>query len=528
LSFVVIISGLLEGHVSQVRKGILNGWKEIGGYVGRDIRTVERWEKQRGLPVRRVPGAGRATVYALISELDEWLVNSKPEGKEAEFDSEPESQAAASAEFTEMERVLPGVSGGETFPAVSVMASSAPPPNEPGSPGFVERRKTVRVSEARPDRLTLAGVAAAIGLGLIWLLAWPVSKSHAKNVARTAQSLPDSGIKSSWVPRTSQVPGVDALYLRGVYFYEQRTPESLEHSLKDFNDAIEKDPGYAPAYAGLANTYNLLREYSMMPESEAYPKAQEAARRAVALDPKLPEAHASLGFIDFFWSWNPSAAENEFRTALALDPSSPVAHHWYGSMLMHEGRFDEALKQLDIAQRLDPTSTAILSTQAFALGLSGHRGEAEDMLQDVLNEMPDATSPHATLVGLSKIEPRDPARLLTEMRRVAELRRNEEMLQVANAAEPAYRSGGEPAMWAAILAEEGRLHPGSANKTYLMVEAEAMLGRHDAALADLTDLTRRRDPQVIGILIDPNLSTLHSDPRFGQLVASVGLPPLQR
>ena len=66
--------------MNQVRKDILNGWKEIGGYVGRDVRTVERWEKLRGLPVRRVPGAGRATVYALISELDEWLANSKPEG----------------------------------------------------------------------------------------------------------------------------------------------------------------------------------------------------------------------------------------------------------------------------------------------------------------------------------------------------------------------------------------------------------------------------------------------------------------
>jgi hypothetical protein len=83
-------------------------------------------------------------------------------------------------------------------------------------------------------------------------------------------------------------------------------------------------------------------------------------------------------------------------------------------------------------------------------------------------------------------------------------------------------------MWAAIYAAEAKLHPGPANKTYLMVESEAMLGHHDAALADLTDLIRRRDPQVIGIVVDPSLATLHSDPRFGRLVASVGLPPLHR
>jgi len=510
--------------MTQVRKDILNGWKEIGGYVGRDIRTVERWEKQRGLPVRRVPGAGRATVYALISELDEWLANSKPEEKEAEFGGELELQAAAPADSLDLEPVVSA-----TFSPVSAVVSRATQANEPGSPGFVERRKTVRIIPAEPDRLTLAGMAAAIGFALIWLLAWPVSKSHAKNVwTPTAQAIPDAGIKSSWVPRSSPVAGVDNLYLRGIYFYEQRTPESLEHSLKDFNDAIAKDPGYAPAYAGLANTYNLLREYSVMPEAEAYPKAQEAAKRAVALDPKLPTAHASLGFVDFFWSWDAAAAENEFRTALALDPSSVVAHHWYGSILMHEGRYGEALKQLDIAQRLDPTSTAVLSTQELALGLSGHKGEAVEMLQDMLNETPDATSPHAILEALSKIEPRDTTRFLAEMRRVGELRHNEEILQVANAAEPAYLSGGEPAMWAAIYAAEAKLHPGPANKTYLMVESEAMLGHHDAALADLTDLIRRRDPQVIGIVVDPSLATLHSDPRFGRLVASVGLPPLHR
>jgi Tfp pilus assembly protein PilF len=529
LSFVVIISGLQEGHVSQVRKGILNGWKEIGGYVGRDIRTVERWEKQRGLPVRRVPGAGRATVYALIAELDEWLVNSKPEGKEAEFGSEPELQAAAFAELSEVEPVVLVDLKAKASPVFSEMTSAALPANEPGSPGFVERRKTGPILPAAPDRLTLAGIAAAVGFALIWLLAWPVSKSHAKNLGEPkAQSAPESVTRGSRMVRGSQVAGVDALYLRGIYFYEQRTPESLGHSLNDFKEAIAKDPNYAPAYAGLANTYNLLREYSVMPEAEAYAKAREAAERAVALDPTLPDAHAALGFIDFFWSWDAAKAESEFRTALALDSSSAVAHHWYGSMLMHEGRFDEALKQLDIAQRLDPTSTAILSTRAFALGLSGHRGQAEDMLQDVLNETPDATSPHATLAGLSKIQPRDPTQFLVEMRRVAELRHSDEMLRVAAAAEPAYRSGGEPAMWGAIFAEEAKLHPGVTNKTYLMVEAEALMGRKEDAMTDLTELTQRRDPQVIGILIDPSLSTLHSDPRFGRLVASVGLPPLQR
>lgn len=374
-------------------------------------------------------------------------------------------------------------------------------------------------------RIAFAAITMAMAAGLLFVIAWPLARSHAKNV--TDLSAAQGEAKGLSAPSRSPVPGVDALYLQGVYFYEQRTPESLEHSLNDLNTAIAKDPNYAPAYAALANTYNLLREYSKMPDAEAYPKAKAAAEHAIALDPKLPDAHASLGFVDFFWSWDPAAAEREFRTALALDPASVVAHHWYGSMLMHEGRFNEALEQLDMAQRLQPNSAAIISTRALALGLSGHRGEAVDMMQNVLKETPAATSPHAILEALSQQQPRDIGRYVVEMRRVAELRQSDAMLHVADAAGQAYRSGGEKAMWNAILAEEGRQHTGQ-QKTYLMVEAEAFLGRNDAALSDLTDLARLRDPDVIGVLIDPSFEGIKGDPRFGQIVASVGLPPLQR
>jgi hypothetical protein len=330
------------------------------------------------------------------------------------------------------------------------------------------------------------------------------------------------------VPYSSRISGVDELYLQGIYFYEQRTPESLQRSQDDFSGAIARDPDYAPAYAAMANTYNLMREYSVMPDGVAYPKALAAAWHAVELDPKLPDAHASLGFIDFFWLWDATAAEREFHTALALDPSSVLAHHWYGSMLTHEGRYKEAIEQLDLAQCLEPTSAAILSTRAFALGLSGHRGEAVAMLQALVSETPGVSAPHAILATLSKVEPQDSARFLFEMRRAAELRHSEEMLQVAAAAGPALRSGGDRAMWAAILATEERLHPGASNRTFLMAEAETALGRDQAAFADLKLLLQRRDPALIGVIVDPTLFPLRRDKRFGELIASIGLPPLQQ
>ena len=529
---------LQEGPVSQVRKDILNGWKEIGGYVCRDIRTVERWEKQRGLPVRRVPGAGRATVYALISELDEWLANSKPEGKElaadgldGEISSEPVSRFSSSPQPQWAEGKTVSSPVPEQFPARS--ATEGKPTLEESGPVPIERRrKPVAAGLPYPAarrRTLIAGVTMAVAASLVCVLAWPLVRSHAKPaVERGPYGLEPGGKSSGAPPYRSQIAGVDDLYLRGMYFYEQRTPDSLTHSLDNFSEAIGKDPNYAPAYVGLANTYNLLREYSVMPDAEAYPKARAAAERAVALDPKLPQAHASLGFIDFFWSWDTVGAEREFRTALALDPSSVLAHHWYGSMLTHEGRYREAIEQLDLAQRLQPTSVAILSTRALALGLSGHRGEAVDMLQDVASGTPAAASPHNVLAILSRVQPRDPARFLEETRRVAELRHRDEMLQVASAAEPAYRSGGENAMWAAILATEERVHPGAGNRTMLMVDAETALGRNDAAFADLAQIAQRREPELIGVVLDPTLLPLHRDPRFGKLIAAMGLPPLRQ
>jgi tetratricopeptide (TPR) repeat protein len=511
--------------VSQVRKDILNGWKEIGGYVCRDVRTVERWEKQRGLPVRRVPGEGRSTVYALIPELDEWLEKSKSDGAEVAVDGLPSDAGVPRSPtlFDWVDAAAVAPLAVESLSATDVTAPSAVAAVD-SAPTAAPVRDTRAWFRPSHRKLVVRGAVAA-AVGLVCLVASPLVRSHANPSVEASKYSLDKRDASA-VPYRSQVAGVDALYLRGMYLFEQRTPQSLERSLDDFSSAIARDPNYAPAYAGLANTYTLLREYSVMPDAEAYPKARAAAEHAVALDPRLPQAHASLGFIDFFWAWDGKAAEREFQTALTLDPSSVLARHWYGSMLMHQGRFSEAIGQLDLAQRLEPTSAAVLSTRALALGLNGHRGEAIDMLQDLVNATPGVSSPHAMLMILSRAEPREPSLYLDEMRKTAELRHSDEMLQEVNAAEPAYRSGGESAMWASILATEKRLHPAASGKTYMMAEAEASLGHSDAVFADLNDLAQRRDPAVIGFTVDPSIMPLRGDPRYRRLADSIGLPPV--
>jgi tetratricopeptide (TPR) repeat protein len=481
--------------VTAAKKDILQGWKDIAAYVSRDVRTVKRWEKQRGLPVRRMPGEGRANVYALIPDLDRWLSNTVS-------GEEPETKADQEA-----------------------LLAETPPPSElnvaPIAVDPVPSQTQTHERTFNPQRLWILAAVVVLCVGAITPF---VIRAHRHEQA--AEVPPFNPTQTAhMVKYSSKVDGVDALYLRGIYFYEQRTPDTLDRALKCFLEAVAKDPSYAPAYAGLAQTYNLIREYSMMPEAEAYTKAKAAAQQAIALDPKLSEAHASLGFVEFFFDWKPAEAEREFHTAIELDPNSALAHHWYGSMLTHEARFTESLAQLDLAQRLQPTSTSILSDRAFALGLSGHRNEAADMLQEVLNDDPRSPAPHGILSTISLVEPRDLPRFLDESRRFSTLRHDPQGLKRLDAFEPAYRAGGASALWQAMLAEEERAHPSPNDRTYGMATAEAALGQRDASFHDLSQLAARRDRSLIGILIDPLISSERDDPRFAAIVTSIGFPP---
>jgi len=482
--------------VTPAKKDILQGWKDIASYVSRDVRTVKRWEKQRGLPVRRMPGEGRANVYALIPELDSWLSNTTVVEHEEDLLAASQDDSEEDAEVTK-----------EPSTAVCADEFSAP---------------LIHSHQRRQWPIVAAFILFFAALAAVPF----VLRAH-RATTQSAVDLPPFNPTQTAreVKYNSKQPGVDALYLRGIYFYEQRTPETLNHALQCFQQAVDKDPGYGPAYAGLAQTYNLIREYSVMPEAEAYAKAKTAAQRAIALDPHLSDAHASLGFVEFFYDWNATGAEREFHTAISLDPSSALAHHWYASMLTHQARFSESLAQLDIAQRLQPTSISILSDRAFALALSGHRNEAADLLQEIVNEDPNSPSPHRTLGNISMLEPRDIPRNLYEIRRFATLRHDAAGLKLLDELELAFRAGGATAMWRALLAEEERNHPSPDDRTYAMAEAEAALGQNEASLHDLNQLLAKHNLSLSGLAIDTLLTSLHGDPRFSAIEIAVGLPP---
>ncbi len=447
-----------EGNTLKDRR--LSGWKEIAAFFGKDERTLKRWEARRGLPVHRLPGVGRATVYAFAGELEQWL---KSAGRDEADDLD-----------------------------VSGDTEDAPPPSPAEYP------------PKRGRKWLFAGLGATgtvLALGLAWSLTGPFTANE-----------------------TPHKPEAVELYLKGSYFWNKRTPAELDRAVQYFNLAIAKDPTYAEAYMGLANCYNLLREYTTMPAEEAYPKAKAAAERAIALNDRLADAHTALAFVEFYWSRDMPRAERAFRRALELDPNSVRAHHWYGTALLHLGKFDLALAEISKAQQLDPRSRAILADKGLILYYAGHVQEAVDLLEQLAESEPDYLSPRAYLSAIYFAEKNYESYVKEELL-AARLLGDSNRASVAESAGDAFKSSGPAAMLAAILKEQERVYSAGGGNAYALARTHALLGDQSRALSLLKEANAKRDQGMLGMRIDPALASLRSNADFQHLLVDVGLPP---
>ncbi|MGH8198508.1 MAG: protein kinase domain-containing protein [Steroidobacteraceae bacterium] len=162
-------------------------------------------------------------------------------------------------------------------------------------------------------------------------------------------------------------PEAYELYLKGRYFWNKRTPSGLHRSINYFGQAVQKDPQFARAYAGLADSYGLLTEYQVLPAKETYADAKAAALRAIELDPDLAQARASLAYVKHFYEWDSKGAEAEFKRALEINPRYATAHQWYAEFLAAMGRGREALAGIQRARKIDPLSLIVNSVEAHVL-----------------------------------------------------------------------------------------------------------------------------------------------------------------
>jgi DNA-binding winged helix-turn-helix (wHTH) protein/Tfp pilus assembly protein PilF len=326
---------------------------------------------------------------------------------------------------------------------------------------------------------------------------------------------------SSASPHHPANPEADDLYLKGRYYWNKRTPDGLNKAVDYFTQAIVRDPNYAQAYAGLADCYNLLREYTAMPDKEAYPRALAAAKRAVELDDNLAEAHASLGFISFYWSWDAAAAEHEFQRALELNPNDVSAHHWYATALSAAGREEEALAEIEQARRLDPTSTSVLADKGLLLFNAGQQEQAVALLKQMEATEPEFVSPHRYLADIYFVT-NDYPRYLAEYRKTAQLVHDEQALEIAASAEKGFPENGGPGMLNALLKTQEKLYQEDRMSPYALADSYALLGKKQKALYYLQAAYDRHDGAFLSLAVDHALISLHNEPLYHALLARVG------
>jgi tetratricopeptide (TPR) repeat protein len=417
----------------------LGSWKEIAVFLDHSESTVKRWERDRGLPVHRIPGGERGGVFAYSNELAGWL-------KGKAFELEADDLATGDQETAGSN----GTGAAETGAA---------------SEGKVEPRtgevagRSGRLGNARRVRLAVIGMAAALaGAGIYANFGHPIGNWIQQRLPAIAV------IGSASSNRQGVAPVSDAdkrlahdLYLKGRFDWNQRTPDSLNRALDDFTQAIVHNPNDARAYAGLADTYEMLFIYGTRQDDDARDRAMAAAKKAVELDGSLSEAHRALGYA--VWRARDFAdAEKELSLAIQLDPKDPLAHLWLSNVLATQGKYAECLEEIAKAQELDPSSASILAMKGERLYLTGKKEEGIALLNEAIRSEPRLSIAHLYLAQIEFRERNYPA-YLRESEAAADIRNDPWLKDITAKLSAAYARAGERGLLNAEFAVEENCNP---------------------------------------------------------------------
>lgn len=450
----------------------LDSWKEIAAFFQRDTRTVRRWEQTRRLPVHRVPGR-RGYVFAYVEELNQWLRSADAKAAAEE--------AVAVTELEDPEELEPVIAPISPVPS--------PVPRRTGNP-----------------RLVFS--VAALLLVLIMFVA-------------VSRHLRQKSVVAGSVVSASDLSESAKFTLRGRYYWDRRTEGGLQEALDAYTQAVVHDNNNARAYAGLAETYDLLPEYGKMSNAVAFPRAIAAANRAIALDPSLAEAHRALGFALFYWNWDVNRSLGEFHTALELDPQDFETHHWLATSLLTLQRGPESLAEIQRARELQPASRSILADQALINFVFKHEpAESIATLRELERTDPDFVVAPRYLAGIFR-DDRNFAEFIPEATRAAAISHDANLQAVMQQASVGWREGGARRMLLSMKAiQEPQFSKGEAS-AFDVARTCVQLGDKPCALHYLQAAFNARDYMMLTILTGDFNNLLKDDPVFRQLQAAV-------
>ena len=592
----------------------LDSWKEIAAYLGREVRTVQRWEKTEGLPVHRLQHDKLGSLYAFRSELDAWRKEREPalkqEIEEAEAKEKPPAEVSPVRLAADTPAALPrSIPKSISVPLtiafsvalILVVAYFLRPQkkenpqgriklvvlpfrnmsNDPGQDFFSEgltEEMITQLGRLNPERLGVIASTTArqykntsksadeIGseLGVSFILEGSIRRGTGNEVAISAQLIRVSDQTHVWaqtymrnvsdilalqndvshaiaqqiqVALTPEqetllghartvVPDAYEAYLRGISYSNKRTPEALQKSAEYFGKAIQEDPQYALAYAGLAESYALLGSVpnDTLPPRQAMKEAKAAALKALKIDDSLAEGHAVLGLILQSYDWDWLGAEQEYKRALEINPAYAPARHWYSLLLKALGRNDEALKQIKSAEELDPLSPVIHSALAQMYYFERQYDRVTDECTRALSSLeadPNFVLLHYHLgraYGQKGMYPE----AISELEKARSLSGNHPamLMGLGNM----YGVAGRKAEARQILQQLNGMAKTRYVPAVYFAGLYTGLGEKDKAFQWLNTAYQQRTDYLIYLNVEPMADPLRSDPRFKDLLRRIGLP----
>jgi serine/threonine-protein kinase len=310
------------------------------------------------------------------------------------------------------------------------------------------------------------------------------------------------------------------LYLKGRYFWNKRTKESFRKAMEFFKQSIEKDPNFTLAYSGLADSYNLLGFYNFAPPKEVFPKAKEAALKALKIDDTIAEAYASLAFVQLYYDWNWKDAHENFKKAVELSPGYPTAHHWYAEYLTVVGLIDEAIVEAKRALEFDPFSLIINVLLGWAFHYSYQYDHAIEQYLKTLEMDPNFAPAHFFL-GMTYVQKAMFEEAFEEFQKAKVLFGDSTLTNAA--LWHAYARRGKTDEVQKVLDELAKISQQIYVPLYYVAAVYADVGDKERAFHWLGKCFEEREMWLAFLKVDPIWSDLRTDPRFNELLKKIGL-----
>jgi eukaryotic-like serine/threonine-protein kinase len=349
-----------------------------------------------------------------------------------------------------------------------------------------------------------------------------VQKEIAREIAAHLREKLTGEQKTQLAKGGTNDPAAYELYLKGRYYWDKRTPDSLAKAKEYFEQSIAKDPNYALAYVGLAEYYNVLPQYTHTPEREARPKSRAAAKRALEIDDTQAEAHALLArSYDDDWDW--AAAEREYQRALELNPNLARTYVLYSIHLEFLGKINEVLENLRHAIALDPLNLNGLENLAEAYIYAGQYAQSIEQSKKVLEIDPTFANARWVLAG-AELEAGKYDVWLDDWEKEVALINDQEGIALVKAVRQEYSKSGIHG----AMKRCGELQQEQSKRTYLdpatIAASYARIGEKDKAFAWLEKAYTEKSTWLLYVKVDPALGSLRSDPRYADLLHRMGLP----